>query len=220
MNITNDWLQLLQEEFKKPYVKQLSNFINQEYETKTIYPPKNAVFQALNTTPYEKVKVVILGQDPYHGPNQANGLAFSVGHNVKTPPSLVNILQELQSDLGIQPTQQNDLTSWATEGVLLLNTTLTVQAGQPMSHKERGWEQITDKILELVNQKEQPVVFILWGSHAQKKVPLINQNKHLIIKSPHPSPLSAYRGFFGSKPFSITNQFLIHHNLPTINWNL
>jgi len=220
MFIKNDWAPLFQEEFKQPYMEELFQFLKQAYQNNTIYPPKSKVFTAFQLTPYSSVKVVILGQDPYHGPNQANGLSFSVAEEVAFPPSLRNIFIELQADIGCQSPKNGDLSPWAKQGVLLLNTTLTVQGGAPMSHNGKGWEQFTDRVLQVLNEKPIPIVFILWGRHAQNKVKFIDQNKHFVIKSAHPSPLSAHRGFLGSKPFSRSNEFLIANGLIPINWCL
>lgn len=218
--LKNDWEPLLRDEFQKPYYLQLRNFLKQEYATKVIYPHMNDIFNALHYTPFHDVKVVILGQDPYHGPGQAHGLSFSVQPNVPPPPSLVNIFRELASDLGCQFPPHGHLVDWAKQGVLLLNTVLTVREGQAFSHRNKGWEQFTDRVIETLNLKETPVVYILWGRAAQSKVSLIDTNKHFIVKSPHPSPLSAHRGFFGSKPFSKTNAILKQVGLTPINWEI
>lgn len=216
--LNNDWTSLLQNEFNKTYYLELSSFLNKEYLNHTIYPKSGNTFEALNATPFSSVKVVILGQDPYHGANQAHGLSFSVEHNIKKPPSLLNIFKELQDDVGCAVKNDGNLTGWAKQGVLLLNTVLTVRAGQAHSHKNKGWEQFTDEIIHLLNQKEQPIVYILWGATAQKKREIINTNKHHIVKSPHPSPLSAYRGFFKSKPFSKANELLKKDEQVAIKW--
>ena len=220
MFIHNDWDLILKQEFEQPYMKELFNQLHQQYETEVVYPPKNEVFHAFQLTPYSQVKVVILGQDPYHGPNQANGLSFSVEAGTKLPPSLRNIFNELVEDIKCEYPSSGDLSSWAKQGVLLLNTTLTVKESQPMSHTGMGWERFTDVVLSEINKKSTPVVFILWGKHAQSKKKLINQSKHFVIESAHPSPLSARRGFFGSHPFSKTNTFLISKGLTPINWSL
>lgn len=220
MFIHNDWDLILKQEFEQPYMKELFNQLHQQYETEVVYPPKNEVFHAFQLTPYSQVKVVILGQDPYHGPNQANGLSFSVEVGTKFPPSLRNIFNELVEDIKCEYPSSGDLSSWAKQGVLLLNTTLTVKESQPMSHTGMGWERFTDVVLSEINKKSTPVVFILWGKHAQSKKKLINQSKHFVIESAHPSPLSARRGFFGSHPFSKTNTFLISKGLTPINWSL
>ena len=220
VNIGNSWDILLKNEFEKEYYLKLRAFLKTEYSTKTIYPNMYDIFNALKYTPYEQVKAVILGQDPYHGVGQAHGLCFSVREGVEPPPSLKNIFTELHSDLGLSIPQSGELTLWAKRGVLLLNTTLTVREGRPMSHKGQGWEQLTDAIISKLNGREQPVVFILWGSHARTKKQLITNHNHCIIESAHPSPLSAYHGFFGSRPFSRTNEFLISRGIAPINWNL
>lgn len=218
--LNNDWKELLEDEFSKDYYLSLRKFLLSEYNTKTIYPDKFDIFNALHFTPYKDVKVVILGQDPYHGPNQAHGLSFSVNPGVKIPPSLLNIYKELNSDLGCYIPNNGYLKKWADQGVLLLNTSLTVRAGEANSHKNIGWEIFTDKIISLVNEKEDPVVFLLWGNNAIKKKELITNKKHLILSSVHPSPLSASRGFFGSKPFSKINNFLISINKKPIDWQI
>lgn len=220
MKIQNDWAALLKEEFTKTYYIQLCEFLEDEYSNRPIYPEKKDIFNALHLTPFEKVKVVILGQDPYHGPNQAHGLSFSVKPGVALPPSLRNIFIELENDLGCLIPDHGYLVNWSNQGVLLLNTVLTVRSGQAHSHKGMGWETFTDRVIELLNQKDTPVVYILWGSAAQKKQVLIDTTKHFIIKSPHPSPLSSYRGFFGSKPFSKVNEILKQHGLVEIDWEI
>ncbi|MDT2756054.1 uracil-DNA glycosylase [Enterococcus asini] len=217
--IHNSWQQVLEKEFTKPYYLQLRKFLKNEYQTKTIYPDMYRIFTALELTPYEAVKVVILGQDPYHGPNQAHGLAFSV-ESGKIPPSLQNIYKEMNSDLGIPPANHGNLTHWAKQGVLLLNTVLTVRAGEANSHQGQGWEQFTDSIIQALNERKQPVVFILWGRPAQQKAKMIDKKKHIIIASAHPSPLSAYRGFFDSHPFSKTNAALAALGEKPIDWQL
>jgi len=218
--IGNKWDELLKEEYNKDYFKNLMQFIKEEYKNKVIYPKQNEVFNAFRYTNYDDVKVVILGQDPYHGPNQAEGLSFSVSNEVLKPPSLQNIFKELESDLGIPFPEHNSLKPWAREGVLLLNAVLTVEQQKPTSHKEKGWEIFTDEIIKIINKKESPVVFILWGNYARNKKKLITNQNHYIIESPHPSPFSAYNGFFGSKPFSKTNNFLKKHNIKEINWKI
>lgn len=215
--IHNDWDTVLHDEFQKEYFQNLINRVNQTYRYKLVYPSYEHIFLSLKLTSYQDVKVVILGQDPYHGPRQAQGLSFSVRDDVERPPSLNNIFKELYDDVGIVK-KNNDLTSWALEGVLLLNALLTVEAGHPLSHKDFGWEQFTDAIIQKINEKEQPVVFILWGSYARSKKVYITNPRHYIIESAHPSPLSASRGFFGSKPFSKTNAFLKKSGLKEINW--
>ncbi|MFD1178986.1 uracil-DNA glycosylase [Paenibacillus puldeungensis] len=221
MNILkNDWAPYLQGEFEKPYYLQLRKFLVEEYNTRFIYPDKYDIFNALHYTSFANTKVVILGQDPYHGPGQAHGLSFSVKPGIKSPPSLQNIFKELHDDLGCYIPNNGHLVKWAEQGVLLLNTVLTVRADTPNSHKNMGWENFTDKVIETLNQKEHPVVFLLWGSHAQKKAELITNKQHYLIKTPHPSPLSAHRGFLGSKPFSKTNQFLKVQGLGEIDWQI
>jgi len=218
--IHNSWQDVLEEEFTKEYYLNLRDFLKQEYSQQTIYPDMYHIYSALELTPYEEVKVVILGQDPYHGPNQAHGLSFSVQPGVKTPPSLMNIYKELQADLGYPPVAHGFLESWAKQGVLLLNTVLTVRNGQAYSHRGQGWETLTDAIIKKLNDRDKPIVFILWGKPAQEKIKMIDTSKHIIIKSPHPSPLAAHRGFFGSKPFSKTNQALEQLGETPINWQL
>lgn len=215
--LNNKWNIFLKEEFSKEYFKSLSKFIDEEYSSKEVYPNKKDIFKALNLVDYDDVKVVIIGQDPYHGPNEAQGLSFSVPSKIKRPPSLNNIFKELRADLGYIR-EKNDLTDWAESGVLLLNTILTVVKDTPLSHKDCGWEIFTDAVIKAINSKEKPVVFILWGKHAQTKKNLINEKNHFIVESPHPSPFSARRGFFGSKPFSKTNELLIKTNQKPIEW--
>ncbi|MCC5464881.1 uracil-DNA glycosylase [Pelosinus baikalensis] len=216
----NDWQELLEDEFKKDYYLNLRQFLIQEYRTKTVYPNKYDIFNALHYTAYQNVKVVILGQDPYHGPNQAHGLSFSVKPGIQAPPSLMNIYKELKDDVDCYIPNHGYLKRWADQGVLLLNTVLTVLAGQANSHRNMGWEQVTDKIISLLNQREEPIVFILWGSNAQSKTNLITNKNHHIIKSVHPSPLSACRGFFKSKPFSKTNTILASRGKSPIHWQI
>ena len=218
--LKNDWNELLKDEFSKEYYLTLREFLKNEYNTKTIYPDKYDIFNALHYTSYKDVKVVILGQDPYHGPNQAHGLSFSVSPGVKIPPSLLNIYKELNSDLECYIPNNGYLKKWADQGVLLLNTSLTVRAGEANSHKNKGWEIFTDKIISLINEKTDPVVFLLWGNNAINKKKLITNKQHLILSSTHPSPLSASRGFFGSKPFSKINKFLISVNKAPIDWQI
>ncbi len=218
--IGNNWDIKLKDEFKKEYFTNLMNFIKNEYKTKTIYPKQNEVFNAFRYTDFNNVKVVIIGQDPYHGPNQAEGLSFSVSNEVLKPPSLQNIFKELESDLGIPFPKHNSLKPWAKQGVLLLNAVLTVEEHKPTSHKDKGWERFTDDVIKIINKKQQPVVFILWGAFARSKKNLITNPKHLIIESAHPSPFSARNGFFGSKPFSRTNEFLRKNNLKEIDWHI
>lgn len=218
--IQNSWQKILAEEFQKPYYQQLHQFLKQEYQKETIYPSMFHIYEALQRTPYEKVKVVILGQDPYHGMGQAHGLSFSVKKGIPLPPSLKNIFQELHDDLGCAIPKNGDLSEWADQGVLLLNTVLTVRAGQANSHKGQGWEKLTNAIIEKLNQREEPVIFILWGSQAQKSKERIDASRHIIIESVHPSPLSAYRGFFGSRPFSKANQALMALGKDPIDWQI
>ena len=218
--IGNNWDDLLKDEYDKEYFNKLKSFIVDEYKKKTIYPKMSEIFNAFTKTSYDNVKVVILGQDPYHGENEAEGLSFSVKVGIQKPPSLINIFSELKDDLGIDPPNHGSLVSWAEQGVLLLNATLTVVKDTPRSHAGKGWETFTDEVIKLINKKETPVVFILWGSDARSKKSLITNKKHLIIESAHPSPLSAYRGFFGSKPFSKTNAFLTKNNIKPIDWKI
>jgi len=218
--IGNSWDILLKDEYEKEYFKNLQKFIINEYKTKTVYPKMSEIFNAFTKTSYDNVKVVILGQDPYHGEGEAEGLSFSVKIGIQKPPSLINIFSELKDDLGISPPNHGSLVHWANQGVLLLNSTLTVVKDKPKSHSNKGWETFTDEVIKQINKKETPVVFILWGSDARSKKYLINNKKHLIIESAHPSPLSAYRGFFGSKPFSKTNDFLIKNNIEPIDWKI
>jgi uracil-DNA glycosylase len=212
------WGKALYQELQKEYISNLYQFLISEYTKSTIYPSWNNIFLALNLCPLNKIKVVIIGQDPYHNPNQATGLAFSVPSNSKIPPSLNNIFKEIKSDLGINPNQNGDLARWAKQGVLLLNTTLTVKENQPASHQNQGWEVLTDRIIKLISEEKFHIVFILWGKQAQTKKSLIDSKKHLILESNHPSPLSAYRGFFGNKHFSQTNTYLIQHKVKPIDW--
>lgn len=218
--IGNKWDQLLKDEYQKEYFTNLMEFIKKEYKEKTIYPKQNEVFNAFRYTDFDDLKVVILGQDPYHGPNQAEGLSFSVSNSVLKPPSLKNIFKELESDLGIPFPESNSLKPWAKQGVLLLNAVLTVEEHKPTSHKDKGWETFTDDIIKIINQKEEPVVFILWGAYARNKKSLITNPNHYIIESAHPSPFSARNGFFGSKPFSKTNNFLKSKGLKEIDWKV
>ena len=215
--INKKWDIVLKDEMKKDYFRNLGIFVKNEYKHKTIYPEYKNIFNALRYTDYDEVKVVILGQDPYHGEHEAHGLSFSVPVGVKMPPSLLNIFKELNNDLGIQRTK-TDLTDWAKQGVLLLNSIMTVVKDSPLSHKSKGWEIFTDRLIELLGVREEPMVFILWGSYARSKKELIKNKKHLILESVHPSPLSASRGFFGSKPFSKTNNFLLKNNMKPIDW--
>lgn len=218
--IGNSWDQVLKDEYQKDYFKNITMFINKEYREKTIFPPKNNILRAFKLTDYDNVKVVILGQDPYHGINEANGLAFSVSKGVRLPPSLQNIYKELYNDLGITVSTNGDLEKWAKEGVLLLNSVFTVEKDKPASHKNIGWEQFSDEVIKKVNEKTTPVVFILWGNFAKSKAKYITNPIHLVITSPHPSPFSAYSGFFGSRPFSKTNAFLRKNNIKEIDWKI
>ncbi len=214
------WLEHLQSEFQQPYMQQLRDFLQtQKQQRKVIYPPGKLIFNALNTTHLDQVKVVILGQDPYHGPGQAHGLSFSVPDGVKPPPSLVNIFKEIEHNLGIK-NHSGNLTAWAEQGVLLLNSVLTVEQGLAASHRDQGWERFTDRIIEVINQQNRHVVFMLWGSYAQRKGQQIDQQKHLVLKAPHPSPLSAHRGFFGCQHFTKCNAYLTENQLKPINWRL
>lgn len=218
--IQNDWLEPLNPEFRKPYYAELFQFVKEEYATKKVFPPADDIFNAFHLTPLHEVKVVILGQDPYHNDGQAHGLCFSVKPDVDVPPSLVNIYQELHDDLGCYIPNNGYLTKWAKQGVLMLNTVLTVRAHQANSHRGKGWEEFTDAAIRVLNEQDRPIVFILWGSPAQKKAAMLHNPKHLILKAPHPSPLSAFRGFFGSRPFSQTNEFLKKNGLEPIDWQI
>lgn len=216
----NEWTPILKSEFEQPYFKKLAQFIHEEYETKTIFPPKPWVFSSFEHTNLKDVKVVILGQDPYHQPNQAHGMCFSVQKGVKIPPSLVNIYKEIHSDLGLPIPNHGFLMHWAKQGVLLLNTVLTVEYNKAFSHRGMGWETFTDHILQQLNALDQPIVFLLWGKPAQQKAQFLNNPKHLVLKAAHPSPLSAYNGFFGCKHFSKTNDFLVQHGCTPIDWRV
>ena len=216
----NQWDELLKEEFEKEYYLNLREFLKQEYFTKTIYPDMYDIFNALKLTDYKDIKAVIIGQDPYHGPNQAHGLCFSVKKGIAPPPSLKNIYKELKEDVGFSIPNHGELTQWAKQGVLLLNATLTVQAGLAASHKGKGWEILTDRIIEFVNEKTEPVVFLLWGGFARAKKALITNKNHLVLECAHPSPLSAYNGFFGCRHFSKTNEFLVSKGIEPINWQI
>ena len=218
--IANDWLLPLSGEFKKPYYRKLYNAVREAYMTTVVYPPADDIFNAFEFTPLSRVKAVILGQDPYHGPGQAHGLCFSVRPSVEIPPSLVNIYQELHDDLGCRIPNNGYLKKWADQGVLLLNTVLTVQAHRAGSHRGIGWEEFTDAAIRVLNEQDRPMVFILWGRPAQMKKPMLTNPNHLILEAPHPSPLSAYRGFFGSRPFSRTNRFLEEHGITPIDWQI
>ena len=218
VKIEKSWQEVLQTEFDKPYFENLVGFVKQEYASRTIFPPAGQIFNAFNTCPFNNVKVVILGQDPYHGPGQAHGLCFSVNDGIPFPPSLQNIFKEISSDLGLQIPSSGNLTRWAEQGVLLLNATLTVRASQAGSHQGKGWEEFTDSVIKIISEKVENVVFILWGSYAIKKKALINASKHCILTAPHPSPLSSYRGFFGCKHFSQTNTYLTSKGKTPIEW--
>ncbi|NLN73442.1 MAG: uracil-DNA glycosylase [Bacteroidales bacterium] len=218
--IESSWKKLLIDEFNQDYFINLKKFLLEEKQNNIIYPKGSDIFNAFNFTPFNKLKLVILGQDPYHGEGQAHGLCFSVPHGIKIPPSLVNIYKEMESDLGIKSPQHGNLEKWAKQGVFLLNATLTVRKNQAGSHQNKGWEIFTDRVISLISEKSENIVFLLWGSYAQKKSTLIDAKKHLILKSVHPSPLSAYRGFFGCKHFSKSNDFLISKNIEPIDWTL
>ncbi len=216
----NDWDDILKEEMEQPYFQELMSWLDEEYKEHTVYPPRDLLFQALRLTPYHEVKAVILGQDPYHGAGQAEGLSFSVQPGVKVPPSLRNIYIELKEDIGVPTPSHGSLVSWGKHGVLLLNTALTVREGKPASHRGKGWERFTDTIIRLLNEREQPMVFLLWGNHAAEKEVLINTEHHLVIRSAHPSPFAARKGFFGSQPFSRTNAFLQEHGQQPVDWTI
>ena len=221
IQLEDSWLAILRQEFEQPYMQQLRQFLQAEKDRrKIIFPPGKQIFHAFNTTPFEQVKVVILGQDPYHGPNQAHGLCFSVVPGVSPPPSLINIFKEIEDDLGIPAPKHGCLQSWAEQGVLLLNSTLTVERARAGSHQGKGWETFTDRVIEALNEHREGLVFMLWGSYAQNKGALINQQKHQVLKSPHPSPLSAHRGFFGNRHFSQANEYLEQQRLTPIQWQL
>lgn len=218
--ITNDWLPSLQQEFKKEYYKNLYGFVKKEYETSVIYPPAEDIFNAFHFTPLSEVKVLLLGQDPYHNVNQAHGMSFSVRPEIDIPPSLQNIYKELHDDCNCYIPNNGYLEKWAKQGVLLLNTVLTVRAHQANSHKGHGWEEFTDAVIRAVNEQDRPIVYFLWGAPAQKKISMLTNSKHLILTAPHPSPLSAYRGFFGCKHFSKANEFLINNGISPIDWQI
>ena len=218
--ISNDWLEPLSPEFKKDYYRVLYNKVVEEYKEKTIFPPSEEIFSAFDLTPLSEVKVVIIGQDPYHNVNQAHGLCFSVKTGVDIPPSLVNIYKELNDDIGCHIPNNGYLVKWAKQGVLMLNSVLTVQAHKAFSHQGIGWEKFTDAVIDILNKQDRPIVYLLWGNPAQKKASSVNNPKHLLLKAPHPSPLSAYRGFFGCKHFSKTNEFLIKNGLKPIDWQI
>ncbi|MDO6681725.1 uracil-DNA glycosylase [Oceanobacter sp. 2_MG-2023] len=219
--LDSSWQQVLGDELNQPYMRQLREFLAMEKAAgKVIFPPGPLIFNAFNHTPFEQVRVVIIGQDPYHGPGQAHGLSFSVQSGTRIPPSLANIFKEMEADLGIRMSGSGDLTPWADQGVLLLNATLTVEQARAGSHQKKGWERFTDTVIQRLNEQRDGLVFVLWGSYAQKKGAMIDQNKHLVLKSVHPSPLSAHRGFFGQKPFSRINQYLVSRGQPPIQWQL
>lgn len=218
VKIEPSWKKVLQEEFDKPYFEELTSFVREEYQSKKVFPPPKDVFKAFNLCPFDNVKVVIIGQDPYHGPNQAHGLCFSVNQGVRTPPSLVNIYKEIQSDIGGEAPSHGNLEHWAEQGVFLINAILSVVAGMPTSHQNKGWESFTDEVIRLIADKKEHVVFMLWGAYAQGKEWMIDQDKHLVLKAPHPSPLSAHRGFFGCKHFSKANEYLKSQGLEEIEW--
>ncbi len=219
VKIESSWKKVLEKEFQERYFKDLVEFVKSEYQKSEVYPVAKFIFNAFELTPFNKVRVVILGQDPYHGPNQANGLAFSVNNNIPLPPSLVNIYKEIKSDLGLETKNKSgNLENWAKQGVLMLNATLTVKAGMAGSHQNKGWEKFTDSVVRILSEQKERLVFILWGAYAQKKGMIIDETKHLVIRSAHPSPLSAFNGFFGSKPFSQTNSYLILSDKDPIEW--
>lgn len=218
VKIAPSWKECLANEFSKPYFVQLVEFVKQEYQTARVYPPGKEIFRAFDCCSFDEVKVVIIGQDPYHGPGQANGLCFSVRDGIRMPPSLVNIFKEIQSDLGKPMPASGDLERWARQGVLLLNATLTVRAASPGSHQNKGWEIFTDAVIQHISDHKEHVVFLLWGAYAQKKGEIIDRNKHLVLMSAHPSPYSADRGFFGCRHFSKTNAYLKSHGMPEIDW--
>ncbi len=218
--LNNDWDELLKDEFEKDYYKKLRQFLVEEYKTKTIYPDKYNIFNALKLTSYKDAKIVMLGQDPYHGPNQAHGLAFSVKPGVQTPPSLLNMYKELHNTLGCYIPNNGHLVNWAEQGILLLNTALTVRAGEANSHRNKGWEIFTDRVISILNDREDPVIFILWGNNAKEKVKLITNKNHFILKAAHPSPLSASRGFFGCNHFMKANDILKSLNKNPIDWQI
>ncbi len=220
VQLGNDWDEILAQEFQKPYYLQLRRFLKDEYRNYTIYPNMHDIFNALKATSFENVKVVIIGQDPYHGPGQAHGMCFSVQKGIDVPPSLKNIYKELVSDVGISLPQHGQLSYWAEQGILLLNTVLTVRQGQPNSHKGKGWEIFTDTVIKKINDKKTPVVFLLWGANARAKSALITNPKHILLQAPHPSPLSAHSGFFGCRHFSKTNQILMNNNMEPIDWQI
>ncbi len=219
VRLNNDWDDILKDEWEKPYYRQLHNFLKEEYSTRRIYPDMHDIFNALKYTPFSDTKVCIIGQDPYHGPGQAHGLCFSVKKGVALPPSLVNIYKEITDDVGVAMPPYGELTGWAKQGILLLNTVLTVRAGSPNSHKDKGWEIFTDRVISELNKKETPVVFLLWGANAERKARIITNPIHKKLITVHPSPLSAYRGFFGCRHFSKTNEILEQNGMSKIEWN-
>ena len=218
VRIDNSWKKRLQKEFDQPYFKQLTDFVRYAYQHSIVYPAPKNIFNAFDRTPFDKVKVVIIGQDPYHGPNQAHGLCFSVQDGQKIPPSLVNIYKEIETETGKKMPESGNLTRWAEQGVLLLNATLTVEAGRPASHQGHGWEEFTDAVIRKISEEGEHIVFLLWGSPAIRKGRFIDRNKHLVLESPHPSPLSAYRGFFGNNHFIQANEYLKNHHKTPIEW--
>ncbi|MBV6646475.1 MAG: uracil-DNA glycosylase [Cyclobacteriaceae bacterium] len=218
VKIEDGWKGKLRDEFAKDYFAQLVNFVKEEYTKHTVYPPGNQIFNAFDHTPFDQVKAVILGQDPYHGPGQAHGLCFSVNEQIPMPPSLINIFKEIQIDLGLPVPRHGSLVRWADQGVLLLNATLTVRARQAGSHQNKGWEQFTDEVVNVLSREKEHLVFLLWGAYAQRKGAVIDRSKHLVLESPHPSPFAANRGFFGCQHFSKANTYLASHGLTTINW--
>ncbi len=220
VNFNNDWDGILQDEFEKPYYKALREFLKKEYKTQTIFPDMYDIFNALKATPYGNVKAVIIGQDPYHGPGQAHGMCFSVRKGIPKPPSLVNIFKELENDLGIKEPDDGFLEPWAKQGVLLLNSVLTVRKGMANSHAGKGWEIFTDTVIQKINDKNSPVVFLLWGAYAREKAKIVTNKKHLLLTAAHPSPLSAYNGFFGCRHFSKANTFLTENGISEINWDI
>jgi len=220
-SLSESWQSVLGDQFELPYMRSLRTFLAKEKQAgKVIYPPSDTIFNALNHTAFDQVKIVIIGQDPYHGPNQAHGLCFSVQPGVKVPPSLVNIYKELVDDVGIEMPKYGYLSSWADQGVLLLNAVLTVEQANAGAHQSKGWETFTDSVIQALNEQRERIVFLLWGSYAQKKGKFIDRTKHLVLEAPHPSPLSAYRGFFGCKHFSQANSYLSQHGMPTVNWQV
>lgn len=220
VRIESSWEKILQAEFDQPYFKELTDFVRGEYASKQVFPPANLIFNAFDQCSFNEVKVVIIGQDPYHGPGQAHGLCFSVPSGIDVPPSLVNIFKEMERDLGIAPTKSGDLTAWAHQGVLLLNATLTVEAHKAGSHQNKGWERFTDAVIHSLAEQRTNLVFMLWGSYAQRKGAVISDDKHLVLKSVHPSPLSAYRGFIGCGHFSMANAYLVQQGIRPVNWKL